>query len=244
MITYSLLGKYGRLGNQMWQIASTIGIGYNLAINFGFPKWKYAKRFGLELNTVEDFTGFSVYQEPEPYYNSVYLDKHYNWDLVGYFQSWKYFMNCEWMIKQMFNFPDREVIDYVSIHVRRGDYLNFQHIHTNLDRTDYYDKAISLFPKTTQFLVFSDDVTWCEDNFYRRLGGSNFLVIKNLDDFDSMSLMSSCKHHIIANSSFSWWGAYLGINKDARVIYPSRWVATETRNDRIPVNKNWEMVEL
>jgi hypothetical protein len=244
MFTFSQLGSYGRLGNQMWQIASTIGLAHNLNTSFGFPKWKYASQFHVNFTEVEDTTGYKLYEETEPYYNPPFLNIRENWDLRGYFQSWKYFMNDQGFIHSVFNFGDREPLDFVSIHVRRGDYLNYSHVHTNLSRTDYYEKAINLFSKKTEFIVFTDDVQWCEEKFYNREDGARFIVTRGGSDFDNMKLMSSCKGHIIANSSFSWWAAYLSFYYNNKVVYPSKWVNTEDRNDRIPNNPAWEEVQI
>lgn len=245
MITFLELGRYGRLGNQLWQIASTIGIAKRHLSSYAFPEWEYNKYFGSKLPYLSDVFGFntlSYYQERSPYYSPINIDTHHNWNLSGYFQSPKYFEEYEPEIKELFNldsYMKRTQINYVSVHVRRGDYKHLKHIHTNLDETDYYKKAMDLFPED-KFLVFSDDIDWCLENFK----GDRIRIWTYQGEMDSLSFMSACKHHIIANSSFSWWAAYLGINPDRRIIYPSKWVETESRNDRIPDNKSWERIEL
>ena len=72
----------------------------------------------------------------------------------------------------------------------------------------------------------------------------NYSYFDSPHEIEGLTYMSSCSDHIIANSSFSWWAAYLGINPDRRIIYPSKWVENEDRNDRIPENKRWERIEV
>lgn len=114
----------------------------------------------------------------------------------------------------------------VSLHVRRGDYVS--HTHTNafhgICKMDYYLRAIDFISKhilNPIFYIFSDDITWCKENF-------NFLSNKvYVDDtnsvFDDFELFRNCKHNIIANSSFSWWGSWLNTNTEKIVICPKRW---------------------
>lgn len=118
-------------------------------------------------------------------------------------------------------------LDYVSIHVRRGaNPINPQEpkysenpFYVDLMKTDYYDKAIALFPHD-KFLVFSDDPEFCKEKW-----GDNkrFKIMDKGDEIEDFNLAGSCKHHIIANSSFSWWYAFVSPYLDKRVIYPDKW---------------------
>jgi len=103
----------------------------------------------------------------------------------------------------------------VAIHVRRGDYVN-NPFYVDLTKTDYYPRAMEMF-KGSQFIVFSDNITWCEEQ--EMFKGCEFFHGTEMEDLNKMS---ECVGHIIANSSFSWWGAYLAPHTQ-KVIYPKNW---------------------
>ena len=127
-------------------------------------------------------------------------------------------------------------IDKVSIHVRRGDYVVPPHdaFYTNLCNTDYYEKAIALFP-SEKFLVFSDDIPFCKTYFK----GEQFEFSEGRSEIEDLNLMASCKRgNIIANSSFSWWGAYLSGNPGNKIIAPKNWSIREVT--KLP--KEWTVV--
>jgi hypothetical protein len=150
-------------------------------------------------------------------------------NFIGYFQSELNFPDRNF-VKELF-IPSSDIAEVLydyndildgitcSIHVRRGDYLSLPHHHPIL-RSDYYYKAIELLKplKIDQFLVFSDDMDWATDVFQ----GDEFHFI-TAKDYYSLFLMSRCNHHIIANSAFSWWGAYLGTDKNSVTIAPEQW---------------------
>lgn len=154
-----------------------------------------------------------------------------NIKLQGYFQSEKYFIDYKKEILNLFEIDDvtKKYLfekygeipkkDTCSIHVRRGDYLQLQNHHPVLS-IDYYREAIELIGKEKKFYIFSDDVQWCEENF-------NFLenkeIVTNNLDYQDLYFMSMCEHNIIANSSFSWWGAWMNENENKKVICPSKW---------------------
>lgn len=132
----------------------------------------------------------------------------------------------------------------VSIHIRRGDYI--ENIHTNSVHgscdVDYYKKAIKYINKNVSnpvFYIFSDDIPWCKENF-------NFLENKVLVDdtksaIDDLELMKNCKHNIIANSTFSWWGAWLNENEKKIVISPLNWIKENPKN-LTWVPENWMQI--
>lgn len=179
---------------------------------------------------------------------------------LGYWQTEKYFKDIREQIIDAFKFPELpsdspniEVIDKissknaVSLHVRRGDYVkigNTQGICT----LDYYKKALKLMTEKTAptiFVVFSDDIKWCRDNIQDLLGGVPAIYVdwnKGEDSFRDIQFMSMCKHNIIANSSFSWWGAWLNQNPKKVVIAPSRWMNGPGWSDIIP--ENWHTVKV
>lgn len=226
MITYLQLGNYGRLGNQLFEIASTIGIAVRNNIDYGFPVWQYAKYFDGNLPPLKDTT-FRTYREESPYYKDTILDTQYDWNLEGYFQSWKYFDHCKDLVLDTFRFG-KSPTDKIAIHVRRGDYINLQHVHPVL-KLDYYYQAMDYF-KGEKFTIFSDDINWCLKNFPRK--NVSYSTTYNLDPIEDFKEMASHKGLIIANSSYSWWAAYLSESK--HVIAPTRYVFGEEKDDRIP----------
>ncbi|TPG72264.1 alpha-1,2-fucosyltransferase [Hymenobacter nivis] len=159
--------------------------------------------------------------------------------LASDWQNEKYFSDYESIIRKDFTFPKIETssqnyflleninkTNSVSIHVRRGDYLlSVTHQPTSLD---YYKQAIDLVLSkiiNPCFFIFSDDIGWCQEN----LAIPNALYINHNigeNSYLDMQLMSNCKHNIIANSSFSWWGAWLNINPSKLVIAPNIWLAS------------------
>lgn len=225
MITFSKLGNYGRLGNQLFQIASTIGIAKYNDTEYTFPVWKYQKFFCNELPHFPIHVD-SVYLEDSPYYQEVILSRLKHWDLQGYFQSWKYFANSRDEIKYYFYF-DKVPVNRVAIHVRRGDYLTSQFIHPILP-IEYYTTAMQEFPSHAEFTVFSDDIPWCKENFI----GDRFQFSEGRSEIEDLFYMAEHRGFIIANSSFSWWAAYLS-GSYCRVVAPINYVVGESKSDRL-----------
>lgn len=150
-----------------------------------------------------------------------------------YIQSEKYWEKHKAEVKSFFQFGIDHTIDKISLHIRRGDYLNAEHFHTNLWETDYYQQAIKMFPNE-KFIVFckdnqspeqdAADRQWCIENVLPLVGYERFeLAPLENSEVDDMNLMASCKHNIMANSSFSWWAAYLNPNVDKIVVCPKNW---------------------
>jgi len=232
MITYSNLGNYGRFGNQLFQIASTIGIAIKNNQEFIFPKWEYSDYFLHKLpEEAEPSKHYEKITEYNTGYSGYYLHNNKNYDLVGYFQSYKYFEHCKDKIKYYFEFSNEPDLDNsVSVHVRRTDYLNLSHIHPVLS-LDYYKKTTDFFKDENQiFKVFSDDIQWCKENFTWRY----FEFINTGDLIEDFKIMKSCSSNIIANSSFSWWASYLNDSPNKLVISPKNYVLNESTDDRIP----------
>lgn len=123
----------------------------------------------------------------------------------------------------------------ISIHIRRGDYLNFSDIYGNICDKNYYNKAIERFKefKDVIYIFFSDDVNWVKGEF-SHISNSIFVDWNTgSNSYIDMYLMSNCKHNIIANSSFSWWGAYLNNNPDKIVIAPKKWFKSKLEDPNI-----------
>ena len=193
--------------------------------------------FLRNINYVETPLNLPVYEEVGFNYNEIPSTNN-DVKIIGYFQSEKYFKKYESEIKELFKPDDFEKkyleekyneilnLNTVSLHIRRGNYVEKKYYHEN-QTLDYYNKAISILGKENHYLIFSDDISWCKENF-------NFLKNKtfiegNLD-YQDLYLMSMCKDNIIANSSFSWWGAWMN-NKNNRVIAPSKWFGPGLRHN-------------
>ena len=158
----------------------------------------------------------------------------------GYWQSPLYFNDIRDLILKMFTFPEADEtnkkiekhinnVNSVSVHVRRGDYINHETFAGICDE-EYYKNAIDLIKKQTEnpyYFIFSNDINWCKQNLTPYLDSENVVFISNNQGSQSywdMYLMSCCKNMIIANSSFSWWAAYLNKNDAALIISPKKWV--------------------
>ena len=162
--------------------------------------------------------------------------------LSGYFQTEKYFKHRRDEIIELFR-PTEEQLTYIwgkygnlkntcSIHVRRGDYVKQPGNHP-VCSPQYYQEAIQRMSSDTNFLIFSDDTPFCKQIFI----GDSFIFIENELDYIDMYIMSMCTNNIIANSTFSWWGAWLNNNKNKVVISPSVWFGVDkplNTNDIIP----------
>ncbi|MDD4412687.1 MAG: alpha-1,2-fucosyltransferase [Patescibacteria group bacterium] len=169
----------------------------------------------------------------------------------GYWQTEKYFLDTKDAIIKDFQLKQEseKFIEWknginknsASIHIRRGDYVN--HAPTikvlNLCGVGYYQAAIDYIINCNSdiiFYLFSDDSAWAVDNLDFRSKEVIVVSGKDLVDYEELILMSKCKHHIIANSSFSWWGAWLGEKDDSIIIAPQNWFVNEKlkNNDIIP----------
>lgn len=248
IVTFKQLGNYGRLGNGLFQVAATIGYAKKHNLNYVFPKWEHSHFFQIPQETFKDLALIktsSQYDEPGFGYSEIPFRKDCN--LHGYFQSWKYFSHCEAYIRGVLS-PRQEVYkpeDFAglcSIHVRRTDYLKFPNHHPTLDMR-YYEAAMERVP-VSDFVVFSDDVDWCKNNF-KNSNGKN-IVIQNVNShYTDFGFMTAIEHSIIANSSFSWWAAWLGVSVDKVVVAPKNWFGpaltpTHPTNDLIP--PNWILI--
>lgn len=231
----------GGLGNQLfqWAYGKYLSKKYNTSLyldidyymNFNHVDTK--RSFSLDLfpnlnhqilndNSISVMTLYDNFIFTELNYNN-----NYNYYLNGYWQSEKYFIEIEDIIrfelsptfetleKLKKNYP---IENSVSMHIRRTDYVTSNGYHP-VQSIDYYKNALDLIGNYDNIIVFSDDINWCKEN----LQFKNILFIEGNSDVEDLWLMSLCKNNIIANSSFSWWGAWLNNNKNKKIIYPSMW---------------------
>ena len=240
----------GRLGNQMFIIAAAHSLAVDNNDQAVFPKSIICatplteSETKLHRNTILRNVQYTndlsfienLYVEP-PNHGYAKIDYKPNSYLRGYFQSEKYFKHNREHILELFS-PQKQIEghiskkyetiidnkDCVSVHIRRGDYLEFSEFHAVLGK-EYYDKAMDRY-HGANFVFFSDDIEWCKQTFK----GKNFTFIEKQPDVIDMLLMSKICHNIIANSSFSWWAAWLNENKDKRVVCPSTWFGPKNQH--------------
>jgi len=220
-------GYYGFLANQMFQYAATKALALKHGTECGWPPKIRGIDAAFQLRAVQTLRHGVLYQEPHFHHDPEFWNLPDGTQLSGYFQSEKYFAPYAAQIREEFalkryyyhvpNIDDAGLT--VSIHVRRGDYLSFPEHHPPLTM-DYYKAAMEHFP-AARFLVCSNDPGWCLLNF--RDAGYKVQIMTGHSPVEDMALMASCDHHIIANSSFSWWAAWLGTNPGKKVIAPAKW---------------------
>jgi hypothetical protein len=245
MISFNNLGNMGRLGNQMFQYASLKGISANRNFDFCIPPVNFfgSRDHNVRTSEVNIYNCFENFNPKQllTNYNAV-EEKHFhfdknlfdtcedNTDLVGYFQSEKYFKNIKSEIKRDFSFS-KELIseckifleslqkseEWISLHIRRTDYIDLQDNHP-LVSINYYQNCLEQLDPTIPVIIFSDDSDWC---IHQEIFNSDRFFVSCNNAMYDLCLMTLCNYHIIANSSFSWWGAWLSNSK--KVLAPKKW---------------------
>jgi len=176
--------------------------------------------------------------------------------LDGYWQSEKYFVEIADILRKEFSFVNppsainQELLkeiggcNSVSMHVRRGDYVSNPIAKEILGvlGIDYYIRALNFMKekvKDPQIFVFSDDIPWARENLKTKF--PLYFIDHNgaEKNYEDLRLMSNCQHHIIANSSFSWWGAWLGSNSEKKVIAPKKWFNQSNMDTRDLIPDSW-----
>lgn len=212
MITFSRLGSHGRLGNQMFQIASTIGIAVKNQTEFGFPTFDNQVYF---KNRLPYFNGRLPRFDVGWGFSDIYAD---NVDLLGYLQSELYFEHCKGIVKYYLTL-EMEIEEHqgVAVHIRRGDYDGVYH--TILDQV-YYEPAIAIMQSIgyKKFTFFSDSpeqIKWA-----KQYGE----IVDKGNEMADMCHFAGHEAYIIGNSTWSWWGAWLGDPYEEKMtIAPVDW---------------------
>jgi hypothetical protein len=243
----------GGLGNQLFQAAFGLSVSAkrNESVAFSLPDSPNRRPYGLNAYVADikfaPETDFKFHERSFIFQNDVYTAP---WDAtyIGYWQTEKYF--DENFIRQVFvlknKINDRALMTLDAIakagkssaflHVRRGDYLwPAQLQYHGVLNENYYGAAINRIRaqyENAHFFIFSDDPDWCRQAFPR------FTIVRGNQPYEDIYLMSQCRNAILANSSFSWWGAWLSLDEKSRnerlVIAPKRWFANITAPDMIP----------
>lgn len=230
----------GGLGNQLfqWAASENISIQYKIEVFYDLSYFNFfdnnpdASHWDLELNKFEiEINQYNTYGNLKVVYDDFYFKKlNNNCYLNGYWQSEKYFIDSEVDIRKKLKIKD-ELKNYifnkysflndgsVSLHVRRGDYIDKQDFHP-LQNVQYYKNAYDLInDNNLNVVILSNDIDWCKQN----LNFNNMFFIEEETNITDLYIMSVCQNNIIANSSFSWWGAWLNDNKEKKVVAPKKW---------------------
>ena len=246
MITFPELGNWGRLGNQLFQVAATVALAMEHGEGYGFPRWAYEGRFGIA----------GCFYDALPAGGVTHREGRFAWDpvpyrrntaLYGFFQSEKYFGTFAPLIRRLLTprvtFVRSKYLGVASVHVRRGDYLDKPDCHPPLG-VEYYETAAAACRRRgiKEFLVFTDDRPWCRANLTGRAG---WILAPAADEVVHLAEMAACEAHIIANSSFSWWGAWLDPRDQKLVVAPKEWFGptlapTHPTSDLVPAR--WKVM--
>tara|TARA_Y100001938_G_scaffold12320_1_gene15431 strand:- start:997 stop:1821 length:825 start_codon:yes stop_codon:yes gene_type:complete len=269
MIGFNALGRMGRLCNQMFQYAALKGIARNIGADICIPYYENAVDDGMgNMLRTELFDSFDLDVNKGLLNNGhapVVQERFFHFDeelfrlcpdhvsLQGYFQSEKYFKHIENEIKNDFTFnigisqPCEEMIETVdnpiALHIRRGDYVK-NSVNHPVCSIEYYKAALDHFDSDRNVIVFSDDPSWCheQDTF----ADDRFIISENSDNRVDLCLMSLCSDFIIANSTYSWWGAWLSSNKNKKVIAPVQWFGktgyTKDHNTKDLIPDDWTRI--
>jgi hypothetical protein len=257
MIGYNHLGRNGRLGNQMFQYAALRGIAEKNEYDWCIPPSDFNdehkdhqlfEAFKLpSVKNVEFFNAPYVEEKKFTFDENLFNSCSDNINLYGFFQTEKYFKHIEHKIREDFIFVDeiwnpcKEIFNFtdaISLHIRRSDYVQKQNYHP-LCPLGYYEEALKRLPNDTPVIIFSDEPDWCDKQ--QLFEDDRFLISKSNNNLVDMCLMTMCNYHIVANSSFSWWGAWLSDSK--KIIAPKIWFGPSANiddSDLIP--HHWERI--
>jgi len=246
----------GGLGNLLFPLATAYSISkknnLNLKLFYNHTGYLHTQPSEYRNNIFKHFNEIysidNYYIVEQKTFEHYFIDVPKNKDIFlnGYFQSEKNFLDYKYDLLEKLG-PSKEKIqelldlypyiseeNTVSIHIRRGTYLQLQENHPCLNK-DYYQNCLNEFINHKIF-IFSDDIQFCKSEFK----GSNYIFVENKFDLDDLYLMSLCKNNIIANSTFSWWGAWLNTNKNKKVYAPKKWFGPNLQfNTKDIIPENW-----
>lgn len=265
MITFSLLGRLGRLGNQMFQYAALVGLANKLNVDYGINysignniKWcDWSDDREINYPTLTINKGFHnlkaknisshIFLDSPIYSNNTFYEDEYHHfseeffklpdriNIIGYFQSEKYFKHCKIGIIHQYQFKP-EIVDIVkkylfafseelvAVHIRRTDYI-YLNIKPYFDHEYIINMAKTYFSdKKYRFVLFSDDPTFINNTYRGEKFCGNEVIIPNFNNqYLDMCCMSLCHHNVLSKSTFAWWGAYLNNNPNKIVVGPKQW---------------------
>jgi hypothetical protein len=238
----------GRLGKQMFEIATAFSFAFDNKSDFvvsldkgvygdvdgkPHPPTDYKDNIFRYVRFVDSIENYETWNEKSYDYQKIRHDFSKNLFLNGFFQSEKYFKHNRELILDFYK-PTEQIKntiktkygdileDSVSIHIRRKDRIHFTNV-MPLCSLDYYKNALLFFNDVKNVIILTDDIGWTKKVFIDK----KFHIIENEPDYIDLYIMSMCSHNIIANSAFSWWGAWLNKNPDKLVIAPKEWLNKE-----------------
>lgn len=206
---------------------------------YSYIRRKIFRQFNIGFNN-------SIFNSTDP----LYLD--------GFFQTEKYFNDAEIEIRKEITLRNPlsteskmilvQINEHsnisISLHIRRGDYINDRktNLHHGICSIEYYYNALkhitSKLGENVKVFMFSDDITWVQQNIVLKYP-TIYVSVLGIPDYEELILMSSCKHNIISNSSFSWWGAWLNPNPNKIVISPKKWSLKNIRSRKDITPAKW-----
>lgn len=241
---YFFIAKYNT--HNGYELKNVFGIGNSLLLNL----------FSGVVKKILNIRGHKIQDTDIGTYDHAKMNQKVSTYYSGFWQSEKYFYECSTDIRKKFSFKKDKISirnielvnsikmkkNTISVHIRRGDYLSepgANKLLGGLCNLEYYENAIKYMNNKIEnplFLVFSDDITWSKKNlsFIKNVIYVDWNIKNN--SWQDMYLMSMCKHNIIANSSFSWWGAWLNNNSEKIIIAPKKWFNTLDANDITPTS--------
>lgn len=237
MITNTSIGRYGRFGNMLFQIAAVVGIARKSGQSYGFDPivnidhrdrfgskedCDLEKYFAYEFPRIDKSLQFREYAYSWGYHDIWLPPNTGNWDISGHFQSDKYFAHCIDEVRALLTMkgePDLQE-NTVAVHIRRGDYDD--NYHTIL-REEYYRPALALFPAGMTYWVFSDDPAAAAELMEKCGVPAANMQIQVHDYLTDFKYMKNCRHFICANSSYSLMAAILSRSTDKRIVCPRKW---------------------
>jgi hypothetical protein len=267
MLTFKSIGRSGSLGNQMFQFSVGFSAARRINTDFVIPFTKEYFDAGCNrtINQISDIfpnvkkfckdkiESSFVVKEREPFYcfinevdsNAMY-PKDFS-DFNGYFQNYKYFEDYKKYLIEIFSFK-KDTIDKVNRwlsqinaknfyvgHIRHGDYLKYPDCHPVLS-LGYYKECENLSDDCDIKIYVSDDKKFCKYN-------NLFTTPDNFSVEDDLYLMTVSKNLSIANSSLSWWGAYLNTTDDNKIFYPNKWFGINYRNKSVNIPEKWTLIK-
>ncbi len=262
-VTADLMGQFG---NQLFQIAAATSLALDNQAKPLFPNLlepsdpllKFKENyetifFRLSTKLLPKALNFTYY---EPKFSYQPISYQPNMKIHGYFQSEKYFAKHRNKIVKLFK-PSKKIKRYlkkhygailahpktVAVHYRSYLQEDPEQNHHNTLPLAYFEKAIALFPADSLFVVCSNKINWCKENFASI--PRNFVFIEGENHYHDFFLMSACKKHIISNSSFSWWSAYLSPSRKKSVVAPAHWFNPSYISDTQDLYpKKWTILSL
>lgn len=237
IITANLMGG---LGNQLFQVSHALSQGwkYDREVVFTPYSWTPGQGRGTENYVKNVFRNLKFFDKIEKtttvnegqFEFSKTIPVEGNTTFQGYFQSSKNWYGFDQKVKEMFQPPTQAVEDFLikypqllqkntlSIHVRRSEYLQLPEIHPTIS-IEYIEEALKVIGEYSTVFVFSDDHDFVKEN----LKFPSVIFVTEDEDYKELWLMGLCHNHIMSNSTFSWWGSFLNIKSNKKIVAPSRW---------------------